>query len=168
MKNFSHHYSYVVNAVTYTWKYTSHVVPEDFALPADSVKTVSCPALVERPDTVAGKMPVVTDACGNTLTPVFVSGGDIPACEGDVEYTYKYRDCQGHEHLWHFRYTIEAEEFTITEPSGGSTVECLSAATMPTAPAVCRFGMFSDFQITSEQSFFMSQQNAWCKIGVPV
>ena len=131
-----YHYSYVVNAVTYTWKYTTHVVPEDFAVPADSVKTVSCPALVERPDTVLGKMPVVTDACGNTLTPVFVGGEDIPVCEGNVVYTYRYTDCQGHEHLWHFRYTIEVEEFTITEPSGSSMVACLSAATMPTAPAV--------------------------------
>ncbi|MBP5663011.1 MAG: hypothetical protein J6X16_01915, partial [Bacteroidales bacterium] len=95
---------------------------QDFAVPADSVKTVSCPALVERPDTVAGKMPVVTDACGNTLTAVFVSGGDIPTCEGDVVYTYKYTDCQGHEQEWHFRYTVEREDFAIATAPGSNTV----------------------------------------------
>ena len=131
-----YYYHYVVNGTKYNWKYTSHVTPLDFVMPADSVKTVSCPALVKRPDTVAGLMPVIKDSCGFTLTPVFVSEDPVPACEGDVVYTYKYTDCQGHEHLWHFNYTIDrtGDPVVATGFEYAKTVECLSAATV-LAPA---------------------------------
>ena len=133
-----YHYHYVVNGETYNWSRTFQVSPEDFAVPADSVKSVGCPSEVRQPDTVAGMMPVVTSACGNVLTPALESADMVPACQDSVIYTYKYSDCAGHEHQWRFRYAIErsgAPE-VATGYDNASTVECLAAATQPAAADV--------------------------------
>ena len=63
---------------------------------------------------------------------------------------------------------ISEINFFISQQTGGKS---LTFFHMPKTPArsdeqrICRCGMFPDFQITSEQNFFMSLKNAWCKIG---
>ncbi|MCQ2234281.1 MAG: gliding motility-associated C-terminal domain-containing protein, partial [Paludibacteraceae bacterium] len=54
-------------------------------------------------------LPVVKDNCGNVLTPTATSPviSAIPACEGDVTYTYTYEDCEGNTHDWVYTYHLK-------------------------------------------------------------
>src|SRR5678809_247263 len=67
---------------THVWKYTYTIATPDFTLPVDGASTVNCPADAVAPSAV----PVVKDACGNTLTPVVVTPSPI-ACNGSLLYT---------------------------------------------------------------------------------
>ena len=76
--------------------------------PASGSETVACydaiPSVLP-----ASKMPVVTDACGNTLQPVgnpVVNPANFTSCTGQVSFTYTYRDCQGHTHDWVYTYRV--------------------------------------------------------------
>ena len=125
----TYYYHYTVNDTLYHWSFTFHVVPNDFEMPADSVKVVSCPADVKVPHE-NGMMPVVTDACGFRLDSLFVNADEVPTCQDSVIYTYRYTDCAGHEHPWHFRYSIERSGAPVvaTGFDDHETVECLANA----------------------------------------
>src|SRR5678809_1540102 len=90
--------------------------------------TVNCLANAVQPTT---GLPTVTDACGNTLTPVITAGAD-PTCEGTKVYTFTYTDCAGNTAAWTYTYTIDLPAFTITATPGASTVNCLANAVQPT------------------------------------
>jgi hypothetical protein len=69
---------------------------------APGASTVSCLAAAVQPTT---GLPVVKDACGNTLTPEVSAGAD-PQCEGTKVYTFTYKDCAGNTATWTYTYTI--------------------------------------------------------------
>src|SRR5438552_9778588 len=93
------------------------------ALPiSDGASTVNCPA-----DAVApGSVPVVKDACGNTLTPVVATPSPI-ACNGTMVYTYTYTDCANHTHVWKYNYKITRLNFSH-QINCYSIVNCLADA----------------------------------------
>ena len=124
-----YYYHYTVNDTLYHWSFTFHVVPGDFTVPADSVKQVACPADIKVPH-LNGMMPTVTDACGYELVADSVTADEIPNCQDSVIYTYKYTDCTGREHPWHFRYKIEREGNPViaTGYDYRDTIECLTEA----------------------------------------
>src|SRR5678809_632665 len=99
----------------------------DFTLPADGASTVNCPA-----DAVAPTPPVVTDACGNAITPVVTTPTPV-TCNGTMVYTFTYTDCANHTHAWTYTYTIAVPDFVLPA-DGTSTVNCPADATLPVAP----------------------------------
>src|SRR5207237_10752483 len=110
---------------THVWKYNYTIATPDFTLPVDGASTVNCPA-----DAVApGSVPVVKDACGNTLTPLVATQFGRAWCRTMV-YTYTYTDCANHTHVWKYTYTIATPDFTLTA-DGASTVNCQSDAVAP-------------------------------------
>jgi hypothetical protein len=115
---------------SHDWNYTYMIDIPDFVLPADGSSTVSCPA-----DAVVPVAPVVTDACGNTITPVAGPAPSPTACEGAVIYTFTYTDCSGNSHDWNYTYTIDIPDFVLPA-DGSSTVSCPADATAPTPPSV--------------------------------
>ena len=100
-----------------------------------NAKTVDCLADTVAPHTLTPSvMPVVTDACGNTLNYVSVVGSTPEDCGTTKTFTYTYKDCANHEKSWVFTYTISqpfsagaivAGEETIC--SGGDASEIGSA-----------------------------------------
>src|SRR5678809_1079331 len=117
---------------THVWKYTYTIATPDFTLPVDGASTVNCPADAVAPSAV----PVVKDACGNTLTPVVVTPSPI-ACNGTMVYTYTYTDCANHTHVWKYTYTIATPDFTLPV-DGASTVNCPADAVAPSAVPVVK------------------------------
>jgi gliding motility-associated-like protein len=115
---------------THDWVYTYTVERVDFTMPANASSTVACPA-----DVVAPTVPVVTDACGNALTPSAPIVSAMPTCEGNVTYTYTFTDCEGNTHDWVFTYTIERADFTMPA-NASSTVACPADVVAPTVPTV--------------------------------
>src|SRR5678815_3582825 len=79
--------------------YTYTINAPDFVLPANGASTVNCPA-----DAVAPTPPVVTDACGNAITPVVTAPTPV-TCNGTMVYTFTYTDCANHTHAWTYTYT---------------------------------------------------------------
>ena len=120
-------YTYVVNAVTYTWSYTYRVEPADFSITAANGRdTVDCAGDIHRPT-----LPQVTDYCGRVLTPVDSTiPTTLPDCEGSVVYRYFYEDCAGNRHEWNFTYVVELPALTIPE-LGRDTVLCLRDTVAP-------------------------------------
>ena len=115
---------------THDWVYTYTVERNDFTMPANASSTVACPA-----DVVAPTVPIVTDACGNTLTPSAPVVSATPTCEGVVTYTYTFTDCEGNTHDWVYTYTIERADFTMPV-NASSTVACPADVVTPTVPTV--------------------------------
>ena len=117
---------------SHDWTYTYTIEREDFEMPDNDSSTVACASAIEEPT-----LPIVKDACGDTLTGVLKSGYPTatPSCEGTVTYVYTFTDCEGNTHDWTYTYTIEREDFTIPADTG-STVACIDDATEPTAPSV--------------------------------
>jgi hypothetical protein len=65
------------------------------------------------------------------LTPVVSS---IPACNGDVTYTWTYTDCIGNTHDYVHTVTITRTTHPSVPTDGASNVQCSSLATDPGAP----------------------------------
>ena len=92
--------------------FTVQMAPGDFIIndedAVDNV-TVDCPALADVLPTEY--LPIVKDACDNTLEPVLTEVSDFPECGGEgatVTYTYTYTDCAGNTADWVFTYNISA------------------------------------------------------------
>jgi hypothetical protein len=68
-----------------------------------------------------------------TITPVAGVAPSPLTCEGDMVYTFTYRDCAGNSHVWTYTYTIDIPDFTLPA-DGASTVNCAADATPPTPP----------------------------------
>ncbi|MFT5859578.1 MAG: gliding motility-associated-like protein, partial [Flavobacteriaceae bacterium] len=99
-------------------------------VPANAGSTVECIASAIQPAS-----PVVTDQCGNNLTPVITENVD-PACEGSKVYTYTYTDCAGNISVYSYTYTIDLNTLPVVPANYSTTVECLASVMVPTAPAV--------------------------------
>ena len=81
------------------------------ACASGSSTVVACVADAVAPTAL---LPVVTDNCGDTLTPTGpVISVELPTCEGNITYTYTYTDCEGNTHDWVYTYTIERADFTV-------------------------------------------------------
>ncbi|HNB80906.1 MAG TPA: hypothetical protein PLP14_02345, partial [Chitinophagaceae bacterium] len=117
----------------HNWTYTYTVTYSGgLSIPPNDGQTVSCPALAVDPGAPAS----VTDACGRTVTPVLLSSGTIPSCEGTVAYVYRYTTCDNANYDWTYTYTIERNDFSMPL-NDGSVVSCpADANTVPTPPSV--------------------------------
>jgi len=74
---------------TADWTYTYTIDIPAFTVPVNVTSSVVCIA-----DVVVPSAPVVTDACGNTLTAVMTQNAN-PICVGDKIFTFTYTDCAG-------------------------------------------------------------------------
>ncbi|HEX7906147.1 MAG TPA: hypothetical protein VF487_19875, partial [Chitinophagaceae bacterium] len=112
---------------TYTYLIDRTTAP--VAAPVSGASTVACPNATD----VAPALPVVTDICGNVLTPSAPVISAKPTCEGTRTYTYTYADCSGLSTTWVYTYTVEFQPFA--DPvDAGSTVSCPDATDVaPTA-----------------------------------
>ena len=99
-------------------------------VPAPGGSMVSCPANA----LVQPAAPVVTDVCGNVLTPIVVAPPAV-GCEGTMTWQFNYTDCSGNTAQWTYVYTIDRPAFTVPA-NATSTVNCLANATAPVPPAV--------------------------------
>lgn len=110
--------------------------------------TVECLADVVAPTTITPSvMPTVKDGCDQELTtPELISTIYVPAsiaCEGSVEYTYRYTACDDTYDDWTYTYTIERSTAPVvaTGFKDKDTVACLSLVAaptnVPTATDVC-------------------------------
>ncbi|WP_345027371.1 gliding motility-associated C-terminal domain-containing protein, partial [Flavivirga jejuensis] len=114
------------NTADWTYTYTIELAP--FTVPANGNSTVACIGNA----TESFTLPNVVDANGNTITPsaaVITENPDPLTCEGTRTYTYTYEDCAGNTANWAYTYTIDTPAFSITDPDGASTVECIGNAT---------------------------------------
>ena len=132
----------VLNTQTCSQTYT--IERNDFTMPINAGSTVACAASI-----VAPTVPVVTDNCGNTLTPSAPVISATPTCEGNVTYTYTFTDCEGNTHNWVYTYTIDD---TIA-PTG-------------TAPANLTFQCIADVPVADVNSITDEADN--CNGGVIV
>jgi len=57
-------------------------------------------------------------------------------CEGTLDYVYRYVDCAGLQYSWLYSYNVDHVTAPVVPANGGSTVSCVSAATVPSAPVV--------------------------------
>jgi hypothetical protein len=87
---------------TADWTYTYTIEREPFADPTDGSSTVGHPDDTDTPPA----LPLVTDNCGNVLTPGVPVISPKPACGGTRTYTYLYTDCEGNTQDWVFTYTV--------------------------------------------------------------
>jgi hypothetical protein len=117
------------NISVYTYTYTIDVTTAP-VVPANAGSTVECIADATQP-----AAPVVTDVCGNDITPVITENAD-PTCEGDKIYTFTYTDCAGNISVYTYTYTIDVTTAPVVPANAGSTVECIADATQPAAPVV--------------------------------
>ena len=117
------------NTADWIYTYTIDVTTAP-VVPANAGSTVECIADATQP--VA---PVVTDVCGNDITPVITENED-PVCEGEKIYTFTYTDCAGNNSVYAYTYTIDVTTAPVVPANAGSTVECIADATQPVAPVV--------------------------------
>ncbi len=101
-------------------------------------KTVECvsAAQVKPHELSPSVMPTVTDACGQDISAEYTLTGEPEAveCQGDMAYTYTYKDCDNHTKTWTFTYHVvrsTAPHQVGTVPYT-SVVECVAAAVAPT------------------------------------
>jgi len=110
-------YSYTdcaMNVSLWTYTYTIDISTAP-VVPANGNSTVSCVA-----DAIPPVTPVVTDACGNNLTPVLSAIVDSPnplICGGTRVYEYSYTDCSGNTNIWSYIYQINNPVITIICPT---------------------------------------------------
>jgi uncharacterized protein (TIGR02145 family) len=91
---------------------------------AATEKTVNCLAQA----TAAGiTLPVVKDACENTLTPdtVIIDSTQYNGCQGDLVFNYQYSDCANHQQTWSFTYHILLPTQLTIPADGEGTATCL-------------------------------------------
>ena len=117
------------NTADWLYTYTIDIVTAP-VVPANGSATVEC-----LDDATQPTAPVVTDVCGNDITPVITQNAD-PTCEGDKIYTFTYTDCAGNSSVYTFTYTIDIVTAPVVPANDSATVECLDDATQPNAPVV--------------------------------
>src|SRR5688572_19544996 len=86
---------------TYTWTHTTPVLPQTVVMPAPTTSAVACPA-----DAAAPTPPPVNDNCGRPLTISAPVASALPACSGDITYTFTYTDCAGATYTWTHTTTV--------------------------------------------------------------
>jgi len=139
-RTYTYSYEYC-SGMTMDWTYTYTIAPIG-TLSISSVSnssSVSCESSATAPST----LPVVTDACGRTLSPSSpVEGGSLINGCGTKSYTYTYTDCAGNSEDWTYTYTIApVGALSVSAVPNSSTVSCESSAiappTLPTVTDAC-------------------------------
>ena len=119
---------------TSTWNFTYTIdLTTPPQVPANDSSTVV--AVVQA---VTPTIPVVTDACGNSLTAILVSVIDNPdpiGLTGTRTYTYLFEDCASNTATWQYVYTIDPGMIPPFPADGSLTVECPDDAVMPVPPS---------------------------------
>ncbi len=115
------------SSYTYTYDIINTTPP---AVPADQTQTIEC--LI---DAVQPTAPVVTDSCGNDITPSITTSND-PTCQGQKIYTFTYTDCAGNQSEYTYTYEISVTTLPSTPVNQSETIECIDQAIMPIAPTV--------------------------------
>ena len=115
---------------SHDWIYTYTIENTDFTMPANGSATVSCAAEVKAP-----AVPEVKDNCGNILTASAPVISSSPVCNGEVTYTYTFKDCSGNSHDWIYAYTIENTDFAMPA-NESATVSCIGEIKAPAVPEV--------------------------------
>ena len=92
---------------SFTWVYTYTVKrtqgPKEEGTAVQRESQVSCESEATEPT----KLPIVVDACGNTLkNPSIEVGGNFDGCSGTKTYTYTYTDEAGLTFVWTYTYHI--------------------------------------------------------------
>ncbi len=132
----SYKYTYTdCSGLSFEWTYTYTVdrttPPSEVGPPAVSASTVQCLGSATPP----AILPVVKDACGNTIpapAPVITNTPVAISCEGIRTYTYNYTDCSGLNFAWSYTYTIDHTIAPIVPiPNATATVESVGQATPP-------------------------------------
>src|SRR5919106_533872 len=128
--------------ITYAWTYSDcegntqdyvHTVTieyEPFPAIAPTTATVECIA-----DIVVPTPPTINDNCGNAITATGPVVSPIPACEGNITYTWTYADCEGNTQDYVHTVTIEYEPFPAIAPTT-ATVACIADIVVPAPPAI--------------------------------
>ena len=115
------------------WTHTYSIDMPTFAIATEpGASTVNCPANAAVQPAGPG---VVTDMCGNTVTPVITSSAAVP-CEGDRVWTFTYTDCASNVVAWTHTYTIDLSTSPIVPANGSSAVACVADIYVPTPPVV--------------------------------
>jgi gliding motility-associated-like protein len=111
---------------TADWVYTYTIdLTTPPVVPANGTEAVVCFA-----DIYVPTPPVVTDACGNNITPVMTEGPD-PVCVGDKVYTFTYTDCAGNVSVWTYTFSINDNV-----PPTASNPATVTVTTLAQVPAV--------------------------------
>ncbi|MBN2778966.1 MAG: gliding motility-associated C-terminal domain-containing protein, partial [Bacteroidales bacterium] len=101
------------NATNWTFVYTIDMSTSP-VVPADGSSTVDCVI-----DVIAPTTPILSDVCGNNISPVLESVVDSPdplICAGTRTYNYSYTDCSGNIEYWSYIYTISDPIITVSCP----------------------------------------------------
>jgi hypothetical protein len=99
---------------TMTWDYVYSVEqssPIEMGGPVQNSSTISCGLQ----GTAPLALPMVVDACGNTVpAPAPVIGGTYTGgCDGTITYSYTYSNCPGNEFIWVYTYTVECSPLQV-------------------------------------------------------
>uniref|UniRef100_UPI00260F341E HYR-like domain-containing protein n=1 Tax=uncultured Algibacter sp. TaxID=298659 RepID=UPI00260F341E len=104
------------NTANWAYVYTIDLTP--FILPSDDGTTVECIA-----DAVQPSAPIITDVCGNDITPVITENVD-PVCEGHKIYIFTYTDCAGNESVYTYTYLVKDTTAPVLTIPANVSAEC--------------------------------------------
>jgi hypothetical protein len=93
-------------------------------------ETVACAGDITEP-----VPPVVTDNCGNVLTPVGPVRSSLPSCEGSKTFTWTYTDCAGNKRDYVHTVKVEYQPFPPIAPTS-ETFDRASDIVLPQMPVV--------------------------------
>ena len=120
---------------SHDWTHTYVIELPELTIPQNDTVEAACVGSTEEP-----VPPVLTDACGRTITAELNEGTNpVISMEqnghGTKVYSYTYTDCAGRTYPWKFVYIITPDEFTPVADQD-STVNCLSEVEEPTKPII--------------------------------
>ncbi|MFL1013474.1 HYR-like domain-containing protein, partial [Flavisericum labens] len=108
------------SSTTVDWTHTYTIDLPSPIVPANGSSNVQCLA-----DAVQVAAPLVTDACGNNLTPVITENVDpVPACGANKIYTYTYTDCANNVSVYTYTYTIDDTTDPTAIPPTATALQC--------------------------------------------
>jgi hypothetical protein len=111
--------------ISYTWTFTDcdmnshpwthtfdvqHTPPTEIGGPVLTSSTINCYLEADPPI-----LPVIEDACGNTLVlsgPV-IGGTNNEDCYGTITYSYNYMDCDGSIYPWVYTYNVSCDPVVL-------------------------------------------------------
>ena len=151
--DYEYAYSYTLNNVDTVWRYTYHVRPGDFEVPAPGETQLQCyNGEIPTPPAVSND-----STCGNvSISAPVVDDSDyqVNGCTGDIVFTYTYSNC-AHSHDWTYTYHIVRTTVPVAnDMPTSSNVTCVDLAdgtfTMPTVTDACGVAIanYSNEEIT--------------------
>ena len=151
--DYEYAYSYTLNNVDTVWRYTYHVRPGDFEVPAPGETQLQCyNGEIPTPPAVSND-----STCGNvSISAPVVDDSDyqVNGCTGDIVFTYTYSNC-AHSHDWTYTYHIVRTTVPVAnDVPTSSNVTCVDLAdgtfTMPTVTDACgvEIANYSNEEIT--------------------